>query len=64
MAVIPRNNRPQYFDRLGNFGAIFLEPDVVQVEVEDVPVARVVSVRADFVLGHQVLLALTVCIGR
>ena len=48
--VVPRDHLLQDLDCFGHFGAVFEELDVVQVQVEDVPVARVVAEGANLVL--------------
>ena len=43
MEVVPRNNRLKNFNGARNFGAIFCEFDIVQIQIEHVPIARIVA---------------------
>ena len=42
--VVSRNYLLEDFNCARNFGAIFFKPDIVQIEIKDVPVARIMSV--------------------
>ena len=53
--VVSWDDRLKDFDRSGHFGAIFIEFDVVKIQVEDIPIAGIVAIRADLILWDVVL---------
>ena len=58
--VVSRNDILQKFDGSGHFGAIFIELDIMKIQIENVPIARVVAIRPDTVFRDVVL----ICVGR
>ena len=42
--VVSRNYLLEDFNCARNFGAIFFKPDIVQIKIKDIPVARIMSI--------------------
>ena len=58
MKVVSGDDFAQNFNRPGHLGAIFLKFNVVQEQVKNVPIAGIVAVRADLVLGEIVFVGI------
>ena len=58
VTVVSRNDWLEDFNSARNFGAIFFKPDIVQIEIKDVPVARIMPVWPNLISRYVVLVGI------